>query len=68
MSDFKLKLRELISQFDDTTLGFVLDWADMDNNFINLKKNIISDSNFVTCYIKPRVRWFLKGLFMCVLD
>ncbi len=39
MGTFKLKLREAISQFGDTTLGYVLDWVDMDTNFINLKGN-----------------------------
>jgi len=39
MDTFKLKLREAISQFGDTTLGYVLDWVDMDTNFINLKGN-----------------------------
>lgn len=41
MSDFKLNLRSTISNYNDNTLGYVLDWVDLDNNFINLKGGLI---------------------------
>lgn len=46
MSDFKLNLRNKISPYNDRTLGYVLDWDDADNNFINLKGDGISGITF----------------------
>ena len=46
MSNFKLNLREKISPYNDRTLGYVLDWLDADNNFINLKGDGISEVSF----------------------
>lgn len=46
MSDFKLNLRNKISPYNDRTLGYVLDWDDADNNFINLKGDGLSGITF----------------------
>lgn len=46
MSEFKLNLRNKISPYNDRTLGYVLDWDDADNNFINLKGDGVSGVTF----------------------